>query len=150
MNGFWPQSGRSLLTHRYKFRQILKLFAIPESEKVTGEVRLVGDEHGEVDLAALNADGSAGGLATTLGATPRSDAAPSSSDAATPRSTVGALAALRHASSKSAVALSAKSGKTDDGSVLLAGNGAPLPRSREGSLLERLGAGIGLSAKEPP
>ena len=117
---------------------------------MTGEVRLVGDEHGEVDLAALNADGSAGGLATTLGATPRSDAAPSSSDAATPRSTVGALAALRHASSKSAVALSAKSGKTDDGSVLLAGNGAPLPRSREGSLLERLGAGIGLSAKEPP
>ena len=135
----------------YKFRQILKLFAIPESEKVTGEVRLVGDEHGEVDLAALNADGSAGGLATTLGATPRSDAAPSSSDAAaTPRSTVGALAALRHASSKSAVALSAKSGKTDDGSVLLAGSGAPLPRSREGSLLERLGAGLGLSAKEPP
>ena len=90
-------------------------------------------------------------LATTLGATPRSDAAPSSSDAAaTPRSTVGALAALRHASSKSAVALSAKSGKTDDGSVLLAGSGAPLPRSREGSLLERLGAGLGLSAKEPP
>ena len=70
--------------------------------------------------------------------------------AATPRSTVGALAALRHASSKSAVALSVKSGKTDDGSVLLAGNGAPLPRSREGSLLERLGAGLGLSAKEPP
>ena len=69
---------------------------------------------------------------------------------ATPRSTVGALAALRHASSKSAVALSAKSAKTDDGSVLLAGNGAPLPRSREGSLLERLGAGLGLSAKEPP
>ena len=132
----------------YKFRQILKLFAIPESEKVTGEVRLVGDEHGEVDLAALNADGSAGGLATTLGATPRSDAAPS--DAVTPRSTVGALAALRHASSKSAVALSVKSGKTDDGSVLLAGSGAPLPRSREGSLLERLGAGLGLSAKEPP
>ena len=133
----------------YKFRQILKLFAIPESEKVTGEVRLVGDEHGEVDLAALNADGSAGGLATTLGATPRSDAAPSDA-AATPRSTVGALAALRHASSKSAVGLSAKSGKTDDGSVLLAGSGAPLPRSREGSLLERLGAGLGLSAKEPP
>ena len=35
-------------------------------------------------------------------------------------------------------------------SVLLAGSGAPLPRSREGSLLERLGAGLGLSAKEPP